>query len=396
MQKGLIIVFLDHNMRILLAGDYPYIENEIKGGISNIIYNLVQGYKVKRDIEIIVLSVTANKSKTINNASNIQVIFKKIPKFPQTLNAFLFEALVIRNTIREIKPDIVHAHNMTGYAIGAIKSGYPCLITPHGDWIAEQIKNSKSKSIKTNLKVFIWRKIYKYIFAKGKAFSAISPYVEELIKSYNPSANISRINNPLSDDYLKKNYNINKENRILWTGRICKLKRLDIAIEIFKDLSGVLPDLIFEVAGQPDNKTEKEFIRLKSEAIKILGNKIIFSGHLSREDMIKSYDRAKIFLLTSEQEASPMVIAEAMSRGCVPISYNLPGIKHLLIDNFNGAIVGKLEPKEFSYRIINMLNNPLQLSAMSANGIKFSYAFSIKEIIHNYINVFKKIVLEKG
>ena len=155
MQKGLIIVFLDHNMRILLAGDYPYIENEIKGGISNIIYNLVQGYKVKRDIEIIVLSVTANKSKTINNASNIQVIFKKIPKFPQTLNAFLFEALVIRNTIREIKPDIVHAHNMTGYAIGAIKSGYPCLITPHGDWIAEQIKNSKSKSIKTNLKV-LW------------------------------------------------------------------------------------------------------------------------------------------------------------------------------------------------------------------------------------------------
>jgi glycosyltransferase involved in cell wall biosynthesis len=283
---------------------------------------------------------------------------------------------------------------MTGYAIGAIKSGYPCLITAHGDWISEQLKNSKNiYSVKTNLKVFIWKNIYKYIFNKGKAFSAISPYMEELIKSYNPSAKIYRIKNPLSDKYYKRNNNLERENRILWAGRICKLKRLDIAIEIFKYLKSVFRDMIFEVAGQADAKTEKEFVQLKKEAVNSLGKNIIFHGHLSREDMIRSYDRAKIFLLTSEQESFSMVIAEAMARGCVPISYDLPGIRHLLINDLNGAIIKNLEPKDFSDKIVNILNNPLQLSTMAANGIKLSYDFSTEEIIDNYITVFKELVL---
>jgi poly(glycerol-phosphate) alpha-glucosyltransferase len=170
------------------------------------------------------------------------------------------------------------------------------------------------------------------------------------------------------------------------------LKRLDIAIEVIKSLIEVLPNLIFEVAGLPDAKTEKEFIQLKKEAIKALGNNIIFSGHLSREDMIKSYDLAKIFLLTSEQEASPMVIVEAMSRGCAPVVFDLPGIRHLINDGVNGIIVKKYQPKDFSDKIINILNDPLRLSTMAANGAKLSHDFSTEEIISNYISVFKEMV----
>jgi glycosyltransferase involved in cell wall biosynthesis len=379
-------------MKIFIAADYPYEETVIKGGIANVVYNLVQGYKNGRLNKIIVFSVTSQKSKTIDINPNIKVVFKHIPSLPQTLNAFLFEAYFVKKEIQRVKPDIVHSHNMTGYTIGAIKSGYPCLITPHGDWISEQLNNSKNESIKTNLKVFIWKKIYKYIFTKGKVFSAISPYVEELIKSYNPSANIFRINNPLSDAYYKTNNYVEKENRILWAGRICKLKRLDIAIEIFKSLIKVFPNLIFEVAGQPDAKTEKEFIRLRREAIKSLGNNIVFHGHLSREDMIKSYDRAKIFLLTSEQEASPMVIIEAMARGCVPVVFDLPGIRHLIKDGVNGIIVKNRQSDQLILKIIDMLNKPSLLDDISIRGIKASFSFSINNIIEEYISVFKQIM----
>jgi len=169
-------------LRILIAGSYPYEEDEIIGGIPNVIVNLVEGYKKIKDLEVIVLALTTGKEKILSIEPNIKVIFKRIPNIPQTFNAFSFESLLVKNEIKKINPDIVHAHNMTGYSIGAIKSGYPCLITAHGDWISEQLINSKiNKSVKTNLKVFFWRYIYKYIFNKGKAFSAISPYMEELI-----------------------------------------------------------------------------------------------------------------------------------------------------------------------------------------------------------------------
>jgi glycosyltransferase involved in cell wall biosynthesis len=298
---------------------------------------------------------------------------------------------VVKNEIKKLKPNIVHSHNMTGYTIGAIKSGFPCLITPHGDWISEQLKNSQKKSIKTYLKVYIWKKIYKYIFNRGKAFSAISPYIEDLIKSYNPAANIFKINNPLSNDYYKKINRIRKKNRILWAGRICKLKRLDIAIEVFKSLREVYPYLIFEVAGQPDTKTEKEFNQLKKDAINSLGKKIVFHGQLSREDMIKCYDRSKIFLLTSEQEASPMVIAEAMVRGCVPVSFDLPGIRHLINDGVNGVMIKNRKPDLLKLKIIDMLNKPSLLNNMSINGINASYSYSSNKIIEQYISVFKQI-----
>ena len=63
-------------MKILIAGDYPYEENEIKGGISNVTYTLVEGYRKRKDVVVIVLAFTTGKAKSVIIEPNIKVIFK--------------------------------------------------------------------------------------------------------------------------------------------------------------------------------------------------------------------------------------------------------------------------------------------------------------------------------
>jgi poly(glycerol-phosphate) alpha-glucosyltransferase len=65
---------------------------------------------------------------------------------------------------------------------------------------------------------------------------------------------------------------------------------------------------------------------------------VAFTGH--RTDGAEAFAEASWMLLTSRSEGSPLVLAEAMSRGCVPIAYDVPyGPADLIDGGVNGFLV---------------------------------------------------------
>ncbi|WP_308797403.1 glycosyltransferase family 4 protein [Agromyces silvae] len=65
---------------------------------------------------------------------------------------------------------------------------------------------------------------------------------------------------------------------------------------------------------------------------------VAFTGH--RPDGAEAFAEASWMLLTSRSEGSPLVLAEAMARGCVPIAYDVPyGPADLIEDGVNGFLV---------------------------------------------------------
>jgi len=65
---------------------------------------------------------------------------------------------------------------------------------------------------------------------------------------------------------------------------------------------------------------------------------VTFAGH--RDDAAEAFATASWTLLTSTSEGSPLVLAEAMSRGCIPIAYDVPyGPSDLIVDGVDGLLV---------------------------------------------------------
>ena len=69
-----------------------------------------------------------------------------------------------------------------------------------------------------------------------------------------------------------------------------------------------------------------------------LADAVTFAGH--RDDAAEAFATASWTLLTSTSEGSPLVLAEAMSRGCIPIAYDVPyGPADLIVDGVDGLLV---------------------------------------------------------
>jgi glycosyltransferase involved in cell wall biosynthesis len=116
-------------------------------------------------------------------------------------------------------------------------------------------------------------------------------------------------------------------DRVLFIGRIDKVKNLFGIIEGCKQ-AGVGLDII----GKGPLKSE-----LMAYADK-LGADVQFKGIIPNEELPKTMEKYKLFILASFHEGNPKSLLEAMSMGCVCIATNVPGIRGLIKDEINGFL----------------------------------------------------------
>jgi len=110
---------------------------------------------------------------------------------------------------------------------------------------------------------------------------------------------------------------------ILMAGRLLHWKGFDLGIDAFIKVSSKFPKSALMIIG-----TGPEEIHLKSIARKLpREGKIVFSGQLSRDEVLKTMGKASIFLMPSMKDAGAWVIFEAMASSLplICLDYAGPG-----------------------------------------------------------------------
>ncbi len=100
--------------------------------------------------------------------------------------------------------------------------------------------------------------------------------------------------------------------RLLWVGRVCKVKRPDRLVEIAR----ACPDLHFDVAGPV---YEDDFSRTAAAEASALPN-VTLHGPVSREHIPGLYRKASLLCCTSDYEGFPNTFLEAWSHGLPVVS----------------------------------------------------------------------------
>jgi len=178
-----------------------------------------------------------------------------------------------------------------------------------------------------------------------------------------------------------------KEDLILFLGRLIPAKGPDHAINAFKIIHKSSPDTKLVVAGRGK---EKYVQKLKNLTKKLnLQKAVEFKGFVTEKGKINLLKKSKIVLIPSVREGWCLVATEANALGCIPIGYNVPGLKNSIKNGYSGLLTEN-NPHDLAQAAINILQNKNLRLKLVENGILWAKQFtwektylSIKSVIEN-------------
>ncbi len=211
-----------------------------------------------------------------------------------------------------------------------------------------------------------WKKRrYKYLLEHSdKIVVLTSKHVEDFKRLTNESKNdkIVYATNPLTFpvDTILPTF---KENNILFVGRLDYVKRIDRILKVWQKVSTNNPQwrLFIIGSGSDENRLRRLSERMSLQRLK-------FVGHVNPKSY---YSRAKVLLLTSNHEGTPMVIYEAMAFGVVPIVMDtFPAAGIMIKDGVDGIVCKGNNVCDMIKKLDSILNNPNNLFMLGNNAKK--------------------------
>jgi glycosyltransferase involved in cell wall biosynthesis len=142
--------------------------------------------------------------------------------------------------------------------------------------------------------------------------------------------------------------------RLVSVGRLAKEKNLPLLI----DAVGALVDkehldLQLEIVGDgPAREVVAKHIEDRG-----LGSRVHLAGRRGGDELIASYDRADIFVMTSLSESFGTVLVEAMARGVPVIAPDISGVRDVVLDGQTGLLVDH-RVESVSDAIVRVLREP--------------------------------------
>jgi len=311
------------------------------------------------------------KYEKLAGSGGILPILKKNPLYFFQVPFFMLgEYLALRKTIKEIKPDIIHAHWIIpqGWITSLMPKKYkvPYVVTTHGGDIF-------------GLQGKLLTKMKKNTLTNAKSITVVSNAIKgEILEKIDSKLNIdvipmgvdSKLFNPNKKDLsIKKKYNI-QGPFLLFVGRLAEKKGV-------KYLLDAMPGIL-----RKNNKTKLMIIgtgplesELKQQAKNLkIENNVIFMGAIQNNQLPKYYATADIFvgpsIITREgdREGLPVTLMEAMSSGSIIVATDLEGNKDIIKDNENGFLV----KQNSSIEILDCILKSLKDKSLSAKILKNS------------------------
>jgi len=198
-------------------------------------------------------------------------------------------------------------------------------------------------------------------------------------KYYNFMKNVEVVYNPLELPYGK----IKRENIILAVGRLDKQKGYDKLIRAFLKID-TNDWKLYIVGGGP----EKENLIAQTERLNLKNVKFIGK----RKDIFNWYMKSSIFILSSQKEAFPNVLLEAMGSGCACISFDCPSGPSEIIENeVNGILVENQNIEKLAFQMQRLIDDRGLREKLGHEAIKVKEKYSIKKIVNEWNLLLKKV-----
>ncbi|MCZ4518054.1 glycosyltransferase family 4 protein [Rhodococcus ruber] len=264
---------------------------------------------VKRGHEVIVVTTSPGLEHRIEIASEkglkVVVVPSRESARSRALDMFREERRAISQVIGEINPDVVHAHWTYEFALAALSSGKPTVITVH-DW-APAILNQLRDPYRL-VRLFMQIRV----LTNAAKITAPSIYIANRVRKYFrkeciviPNGITMRSSAPIAvaNPTVRRIglLNVSDDAR----------KNVGTAIDAWVQIREKYPEWILELAGPPYDPRNVGQVLKPDET----GLQIHLRGAIDPNEINQWFDSIEIFLHPSLEESFGLVLVEAMSAG---------------------------------------------------------------------------------
>ena len=386
-------------MKILIATDtyYPDVN-----GAAYFTYRLAT-ILAGRGHNVCVMCPSKSFKNMVSDDKGVMVYGIRSIPLPSYLNfriSPLFGSGIIRGTVKEISPDIIHIQNhflIGKQAVGAAKKlGIPVIGTNH--FMPENLVHylHLPRIAEKWLQKFAWRQcvgVFEQLdFATTPTKTAVA-----LLKNAGLSKDVASIScgidlerfKPTNDGlYLKRSYAIpNNKPVLLYVGRLDKEKRIDVILRSLPDILRVTSvHLVLAGIGKEKQKLE--------ELTKKLGiqEAVTFTGFVPDRDLQNIYRIADLFVTAGIAELQSIVTMEAMASGLPVVAVNAMALPELVHDGENGYLFSEGNSQMLAEKVITILSNQTMRAQMSKKSLDIIRDHDINKVVEKYESIYNEII----
>ncbi|WP_405576060.1 glycosyltransferase family 4 protein [Winogradskyella sp. Asnod2-B02-A] len=374
----------------ILAQAYLFDKTAPINGTLVQLYNLTQGFKSEH-IDVNYIAVTKDATKPKDEVVE-GVHFYWIQARPgilgwkKTMNDY-------RSVLNKVKPDAVYVRgrNVMQYVAGTYAKAHNITYVwgTNGDDSAEFNKNVKrlmgsNKSVLKKAILYPLKAYEDWYINKGmKMVQIVVNQSEE--QKIATKQHLGKMGVVISSYFfMPTQETVTKKNLILWFANLSEAKQPELFIDIIKKIEVTNWKAILAGGTSIDSYQQKIDILSKGTIIKTLG-KIDFKASF------QYYNQAKIYINTSKPDADglPNAYIQSWLSGAIVLSLHHDPNQWMKTHNIGYCSNGDID--KLVFKLQELVNNPELLAEMSHNAQSFAIQqFSNKNIINNYINLFKK------
>ncbi|HET6421449.1 MAG TPA: glycosyltransferase family 4 protein [Geobacteraceae bacterium] len=176
-----------------------------------------------------------------------------------------------------------------------------------------------------------------------------------------------------------------KEDYILYAGRLHWAKGIDVLLSAFKGICAACPGyrLLICGAGEMETSLKETVAREKIENVEFLGS-------VKQDRLAGLVARAKVFVLpTTTSEGHPKALIEAMASGTACVATRVPGNRDIISDNVNGKLVEPGDADALSKTAISIINDVRMRIELETAGYQSAREFSLQKVIRREAELLK-------
>jgi glycosyltransferase involved in cell wall biosynthesis len=189
---------------------------------------------------------------------------------------------------------------------------------------------SNSDCDPASLLIRYWRdkRLYRYGLRRADLVLSQTPEQQQaLLKNFRRESRVA----PSLTDTAGRRPEFAERGSVLWVGNIRALKRPELLLEA----AGKLPHLEFHIIGGPMPGSESLYAAVRAQASELAN--VRFHGPVPYHEVGEFYERARVFVGTSEIEGFPNTYLQAWSRGTPVVAFLDP--EQLIARNGMGRAV---------------------------------------------------------
>ncbi len=296
--------------------------------------------------------------------------------------------------IQKIMPDIIHVHHPFLLGQSALKVarklGIPIVFTYHTmyEYYTHYVP------LPSMLITPVVKKRVLQFCGSVDGIVVPSSAIQQYLLAHEVKTPLAMIPSALQAHFLQNTFAVKKRRedepfRLLVVSRFTKEKNIPFLLDVFAKL----------VAKGADNfalmlvgyGSEFEVIKAHAyETLRLPREQVQFIHKPPRDELVRLYREANLFLFGSQTDTQGLVLAEAMASGTPVVALDGPGQRDIIINGINGFLVQNAE--QMMKRVIQIAQDDDLNVLLQENAWKTGQKFEPEILLGRFFDLYQKIV----